>query len=80
MIFIFFFILVSNISTMIRYSLPFRILKKKMLFKNLFKIEHVYMCVEGILLTAFNSLRSYYNRHRRRWGSVLQEEKQGALQ
>ena len=26
------------------------------------------------MLTAFNSLRSYYNRHRRRWGSVLQKE------
>lgn len=28
--------------------------------------ERVCMCVEGILLTAFNSLRSYYNRPGRR--------------
>ena len=54
---------------MIRYSWTFRIRNKRYL-----KIEHVCMCVEGILLTAFDSLRSYYNRHGRGEGSVLQGE------
>lgn len=48
---------ISSFSTMIRYSLTFQIRNKCYL-----KIEPVCMCEEGILLRAFNSLRSYHNK------------------
>lgn len=58
---------------MIRYVLSFRIRNKCYL-----KIEYVCMCGEGILLTAFNSLRNYYNRQGRRALSS-EERDQGEL-